>query len=90
MTLATISRRTVFWLLSGIAIGLTIAAFRPVGAAAVDPQPHMKMALETLRSAQAHLALATADKGGHRVKAEEHVKMAIAEVEEGIKFDNRH
>ena len=57
---------------------------------AADEQPHMRAALEALRKAQAELQAATADKGGHRVAAEKLVREAIAEVEAGIGFDNRH
>lgn len=53
-------------------------------------QPHMKTALELLVKAEAQLTNATADKGGHRANALKHLKAAIAEVKEGIKFDNQH
>ena len=89
MPLAPISRRTILTLLAGAAIGVSATTLLAARTTA-DPQPHMKMALEALRSAQGHLAQAVADKGGHRVKAEEHVKMAIDEVEAGIKFANQH
>lgn len=49
-----------------------------------DQQPHMKAALEALRSAKNHLQEAEADKAGHRVKAIDHVNAAITEVEAGI------
>ncbi len=49
-----------------------------------EQQPHMKAALEALRSAKKHLEEAEADKAGHRVKAIEHVDAAITEVEAGI------
>ena len=53
-------------------------------------QPHMQAALDALKLAQRELSQATADKGGHRVKAERLVHDAIAEVEKGIAFDRRH
>ena len=43
-----------------------LAAARPTPAL---QQPHMRMALASLREAGHHLDEATADKGGHRVKA---------------------
>ena len=55
-----------------------------------EQQPHMTTALDLLRKAQAELAAATADKGGHRVAAERLVREAIGEVEKGISFDNHH
>ncbi|MFO0755803.1 MAG: hypothetical protein U0359_04900 [Byssovorax sp.] len=55
-----------------------------------EPQPHMVAALETLKVAHNQLDKATADKGGHRVKAMALVKDAIEEVKAGIDFDNKH
>jgi len=53
-------------------------------------QPHMNSALDHLREAQKSLEAATHDKGGHRSKALKLVKEAIAEVEQGIHFDDTH
>jgi hypothetical protein len=53
-------------------------------------QPHMKAALEALQSAQAHLQEATETKGGHRARAIQLVKQAIAEVQAGIEYDRTH
>jgi hypothetical protein len=58
--------------------------------AAPERQPEMAAALEHLRAAQHALESASHDKGGHRVKALEHVRQAIAEVEAGIRYDNTH
>ena len=58
-------------------------------AGAVD-QPHMQAARTSLQTAQAQLQKATADTGGHRVKAIDLVNSAIAEVNAGIAFDRRH
>lgn len=55
-----------------------------------EPQPHMRNAIEALQTARTQLQKASADKGGHRVKAIGHVDAAIAEVKAGIKFDNKH
>jgi hypothetical protein len=53
-------------------------------------QPHMEAALDKLRSARSNLEAATEDKGGHRVKALEHVNKAIDEVQRGIDYDRTH
>jgi hypothetical protein len=58
--------------------------------ALAEPQPHMRSALGSLESALNQLEKATADKGGHRVKAMELVRSAITEVKAGIEFDNKH
>lgn len=50
-------------------------------------QPLMQAALKNLRQAQTALGKATADKGGHRVKAEGLVARAMAEVNAGIAYD---
>ena len=47
-------------------------------------QPHMQAALDALESARTNLDKADADKGGHRAKAIDLVKDAIAEVKAGI------
>ncbi len=49
-----------------------------------EQQPHMKAALEALRSAKHHLDEAEADKAGHRKKAIELVESAISETQAGI------
>jgi hypothetical protein len=82
----TVSRRTVLGtIFSSALMGLVL----PTRVKAAD-QPHMQAALEALRTAQRELHEATADKGGHRVKAERLVSDAIAEVEKGIEFDRKH
>jgi hypothetical protein len=58
--------------------------------ASADGQPNMKAALAQLEGAHASLQKATADKGGHRVKAMELTKAAIAETKAGIDYDNKH
>lgn len=55
-----------------------------------DNQPKMREALGHLQAAKNSLNAATADKGGHRVKAMSLVKQAIEQVEKGIAFDNKH
>jgi hypothetical protein len=55
-----------------------------------EKQPHMKAALKLLGEADTQLEKATADKGGHRVKAREHLKNTIEEVKKGIAYDNKN
>jgi hypothetical protein len=55
-----------------------------------EKQPAMAKALVHLENAHKELEVATADKGGHRVKAMALVADAIAEVRAGIEFDNKH
>jgi len=70
---------------------LTVAVGRgALVTASAEPQPRMHEALEDLRAAAAALEAADHDKGGHRVKALEHTRSAIAQVEAGIRFDNHH
>lgn len=59
-------------------------------AGAVPDQPNMQAARGNLITARNELQRATADKGGHRVKAIGLVNSAIAEVNAGIAFDRRH
>lgn len=60
------------------------------GTVHAEPQPAMQAALGGLNAALDALQRADNDKGGHRVKAIEHTKKAIEQVEKGIKFDNKH
>lgn len=53
-------------------------------------QPNMEAALASLQQAKESLQKATADKGGHRVKAMKAVDAAIAEVKAGIEFAKKH
>lgn len=72
-------------------MGLIVAAALSLPRAArAEDQPHMQAALDALKQAQQHLQEAQHDKGGHRSKALQHVKMAIAQVEAGMKFDSTH
>lgn len=59
-------------------------------ATAEEKQPHMRAALKLLQDADTQLEKATSDKGGHRVKAREHVKNAIEQVKKGIEYDNKN
>ena len=68
--------------------GAVVAAIQSTSAQA--DQPAMQAALDSLRAAEQHLKLASSDKGGHRVKALQLVKNAIAEVQKGIEYDRHH
>jgi hypothetical protein len=57
---------------------------------AAPDQPRMQEALDKLQSARSNLEAATDDKGGHRVKALDHVNKAIDEVKKGIEYDRTH
>ena len=78
---------TALTLAAALALVTTNNAIDTVDAA---PQPHMRSALDHLNAAHAELARATADKGGHRVKAMTLTKDAIDHVKKGIAFDNKH
>jgi len=81
------------WKLTTFALAALLAASIGTGAVSsvsADPQPKMKEALDYLRNAATALDAAAHDKGGHRAKALELTRGAIVQVEEGIKFDNRH
>lgn len=82
--------RTNPWKLSTFVLLAGLAGTQLVGPAIADRQPHMRDALVSLRRAETQLQNATADKGGHRAKAIDLVRQAIAEVDAGIKFDNQH
>lgn len=83
------------WKLTSFVLALAlllIVGLRVVDSASAAPeaQPHMRTALKYLRFAKDQLQRANTDKGGHRVKAIELTGAAIDQVQEGIKFDNRH
>ncbi|HKB80129.1 MAG TPA: hypothetical protein VKH35_10465 [Thermoanaerobaculia bacterium] len=77
-------RKLFIALLFVVTIGAGFVAGR-VSAA----QPHMVNALNHLRAAQKQLDIAETDKGGHRVKALQLVRDAIAEVQLGIDAGRR-
>jgi hypothetical protein len=53
-------------------------------------QGNMERALGSLRQALGELRQATANKGGHRVRAMELVNQAIAETQAGVEFADEH
>ena len=66
---------------------LTIVAFVALSAfnlTARADQPHMRRALEHLRTAKAELEAAEHNKGGWRIRAIENTNRAIAETEKGM------
>jgi hypothetical protein len=53
-------------------------------------QPEMHAALDHLKQAKENLEKGAHDKGGHRARALELVNQAIAEVNQGIAYDQSH
>lgn len=80
----SVSRRSVLAVIGGTSLA-GLLAFR-----AEADQPHMEAALDHLKKAQDELKAALPDKGGHRAKAINLVRSAIAEVERGIGFAKTH
>lgn len=76
-------------LLSVSVLVVFLAACAHPRPAAAD-QPQMHAALQSLKDAERHLEKATTDKGGHRAKALELVRGAIAQVNRGIAYDRRN
>lgn len=77
----------------GVALAATLSytLIRPAHADdKPQPQPRMQTALAQLKAARESLQNATADKGGHRVKAIAATNDAIEEVKKGIEFDEKH
>jgi hypothetical protein len=66
-----------------------IASGFVAGRASAD-QPRMQAALEHLRLARTELQHADRDKGGHREAALKYTNNAIAEVEQGVRYDRHH
>lgn len=81
------------WKISTVTLAAALALVvggNLVQSAQAEPQPRMAAALAHLEKAHAELKAATADKGGHRVKAIDLTASAIAETKAGIAFDNKH
>jgi hypothetical protein len=72
------------------ALALVVGRDAMIASAEAGHQPHMRQALDALEKAKHALEKATADKGGHRVKAIELTESAIAEVKLGIEYDKEH
>jgi hypothetical protein len=80
----------VLMLQTRLVIALLAALVFLPGSLGSEAQPEMTAALQNLREAQRNLQLGSHDKGGHRANAIRIIDQAIAEVEAGIKYDNRH
>jgi hypothetical protein len=80
------------WKLTSLVLAmlLVLVVGTQMRSAGADPQPNMQAALTSLQSALGSLEKATADKGGHRVKAISLTKQAIEQTKKGIAFDNKH
>jgi hypothetical protein len=59
------------------------------GTGGYEAQPKMEEAMQHLRQAQQNLQDASRDKGGHRVRALQLVNQAMAEIEAGMRYDDR-
>ena len=70
-------------------LGIVVLVFA-LAAIALADQPYMRAARTNLQQARAQLQAALANKGGHRVKAIDHVNNAIALVNQGMVYDRRH
>jgi hypothetical protein len=71
-----------------VAISMAIGIATGAGVTAIAAQPNMRSALDHLVAADAFLAQANDNKGGHRVKARSLISMAIQEVRAGIRYAN--
>ncbi len=69
-------------------VAVTTVFCTPVAKA--EPQPRMEHALGDLQAARAKLERAPHDKGGHREKAIELIDAAIAQIKEGVRYDDHH
>lgn len=56
---------------------------------AATAQPEMTAALDSLREAQRHLQAAATNKGGHRVRAQQLIDQAMAEIQAGMQYADR-
>jgi hypothetical protein len=89
-------------LLLGTALTLTAAAqegatekareqsMDTVGQQNAQHEPHMAAALQHLRQAEEELEKASANKGGHLIKAMELTKQAEAQVTQGMQYYNKN
>jgi len=81
----SLENRTFRWPGALLAVPVLVVLF-VIGCVTGRGQPHMQAALDHLQTAKAELQSATADKGGHRVRAIELVNRAIGEVEAGMEY----
>lgn len=81
------------WKVSTVALAVALGVSVGGGAirtASAEPQPRMEDALNKLQEAKGWLDRAMDDKGGHRIKAIEHINAAIEETKAGIRYANEH
>ncbi|MBB1250868.1 hypothetical protein [Rhizobium sp. G21] len=71
-----------------VAISMAIGIATGASVTAIAAQPNMKSALDHLMAADAFLAKAADNKGGHKMKARSLISLAIQEVRAGIRFAN--
>ena len=76
-------RTSVKSAIAAVALSVAVAGGVFIGQAMAD-QPHMQSALASLIEARDQLAVATHNKGGHRVEALRLTNAAIAEVQAGM------
>ena len=82
-----LTRRQALAAATGLAAVAVGAAATPARA---EYQPLMQGAMNALLNAKAQLINASADKGGHRLAALNHINMAINQVQLGIAWDDTH
>jgi len=91
MPSSRITRRTAISTIGLVGLALPgLLESQPAASSSPAQQPHMRAALEALRTAKRHLEMAEADKGGHRVKAIALVNDAITETQAGIAYAAGH
>jgi hypothetical protein len=83
-----LGRREILAPMAAATAGTALLFLAPRNAAA-EFQPQMQAARRNLMEARENLQRASADKGGHRVRAMRLIEQALAEVDAGIRFDNR-
>lgn len=74
--------KSLAWVIIGISL--------PLGGFAAGERGDMADALKDLQKAKENLEQASADKGGHRVKAIKLIQQAISEIHAGIQYDRDH
>jgi Ni/Co efflux regulator RcnB len=84
------NRILVFLAAVAMAASLAIWSASQSKVEAQERQPHMQAALQHLKEAQEELREAEHDKGGHRANATKLVEQAIAEVDAGIHYADKH
>jgi hypothetical protein len=70
-----------------VVLGLVFALGFATRAYTAEKHPELLAADQALHRALNHLQKAAHDFGGHRVKAEEHVRAALGEVSQAYAFD---